>query len=910
MGGFQYTEPATPSAYYFDDVRVYQESQFRLENVPSTPIMLLPGEFLTVDAVFAPVRRGPHQDIARVVTNNIYEPVVEVMLTGTGIGHRRHVKTDGDDDNDGLSWNTAKATLQAALEDAVPGDDIWVAAGIYYPTSLNGLHEDYGERGMHFRLKDDVYLFGGFVGNETALEQRDLTVNITRLSGDIGESGNPNDNCYHVIFNDFYSDYFEHGLRLDGFVISDGNADGWHDSGYYPERTRGGGLNGFYNSLTVVNCVFENNQAHRRGGGAAIQGYNNTIRDCVFADNFLMGKNDYYYASSSGGGLYLSGDGTTLRNCAFFGNYIGPHFIASAEGGGATISGKDISVSNCVFDDNYILLNYADSFNNVIGGGAAIGGERITITDCTFTNNRVQFEGSDEYQICGGGALVLGLESSLITNCRFSSNSATFPSGSYFCGGGAIFYFGTETSFSNCVFDGNYADTSWFGSAAILNTDLFYYQETNMNIINSTFYGNETSSGSGGAVSNVGSYVSATILNSILWNTGEEEIYNDGAYADVLYSNIQGGYDGEGNMDADPLFVNPAKGDLRLSSDSPCIDAGDPAGVPPAPEWDILGTPRPQYAGVDMGAYEYDNDAPTAAITLLSPVETGADVIQFYVTFSEPVLPGLTAAYLDVVGTLSGSVAVSGGGAEYYVTVTLDDPDADGAVGIALPADTVFDPAGNFCPGVASPLCEVFNWRGFLVEPAGARLYTGDSHALIVQPDCDASAIQYQWKYDDGVKALYDGPQTREWLLEDVATDWRGVYWCEVTYDGMLYATNPAQIEVEPPLEIVAAPESAVKYVGDSHLFAVEVAGGYPPLTYQWRKEDATLSNEPMLLIESLILEDSGLYVVVVQDDNSATLVLDAALTVLPLPVEGEEEEGEQPEGEPEGEGEGEGEGE
>ena len=56
---------------------------------------------------------------------------------------------------------------------------------------------------------------------------------------------------------------------------------------------------------------------------------------------------------------------------------------------------------------------------------------------------------------------------------------------------------------------------------------------------------------------------------------------------------------------ADPLFFSPARDDYRLLPDSPAIDAGDPAGVPPAPPYDIDGGPRPYGPRVDIGAYEW-----------------------------------------------------------------------------------------------------------------------------------------------------------------------------------------------------------------------------------------------------------------------------------------------------------------
>ena len=72
----------------------------------------------------------------------------------------------------------------------------------------------------------------------------------------------------------------------------------------------------------------------------------------------------------------------------------------------------------------------------------------------------------------------------------------------------------------------------------------------------------------------------------------------------ITFFNIAGGWEGEGNIDADPLFVDPENGDFHLTVDSPCIDAGTLEG---APEFDFEGDPRPQGDGVDMGADEYSD---------------------------------------------------------------------------------------------------------------------------------------------------------------------------------------------------------------------------------------------------------------------------------------------------------------
>ena len=100
---------------------------------------------------------------------------------------------------------------------------------------------------------------------------------------------------------------------------------------------------------------------------------------------------------------------------------------------------------------------------------------------------------------------------------------------------------------------------------------------------------------------------SPTVTNSILWDNGQE-IYNSNSTPVVTYSDIEGGYTGTGNIDADPLFVNPGAGDYHLQSTSPAIDTGDnAAAIAAGLTTDFEGDPRiwPLGGVVDMGADEY-----------------------------------------------------------------------------------------------------------------------------------------------------------------------------------------------------------------------------------------------------------------------------------------------------------------
>jgi hypothetical protein len=124
----------------------------------------------------------------------------------------------------------------------------------------------------------------------------------------------------------------------------------------------------------------------------------------------------------------------------------------------------------------------------------------------------------------------------------------------------------------------------------------------------------------------------ATVVNCIIWDcptpialadSSNTSIADRGSHVTVMYSDIQRGREGvsvsgqfstvtwgAGNLDADPLFVDPGKLDFHLQAGSPAIDAAD---TKQAPEVDRDGIPRPQQGGADMGAYEF---APGLAVPL------------------------------------------------------------------------------------------------------------------------------------------------------------------------------------------------------------------------------------------------------------------------------------------------------
>jgi hypothetical protein len=146
-------------------------------------------------------------------------------------------------------------------------------------------------------------------------------------------------------------------------------------------------------------------------------------------------------------------------------------------------------------------------------------------------------------------------------------------------------------------------------------------------IINCTFNGNSARNYGGGLFNN--STSSPIVTNCILWGDRPVEIFNDYfSFLVVTYSDIQGGWSGTGNIDADPLFVDAVSDNLNLSNGSPCIDTADSDALLPTPlsaldfdgkarYYDVVSMPD---TGVglctflDMGACEFQCDCPQGDI--------------------------------------------------------------------------------------------------------------------------------------------------------------------------------------------------------------------------------------------------------------------------------------------------------
>ncbi len=549
---------------------------------------------------------------------------------------------------DGSDWFNAYVFLQNALDVAMSGDEIWVAVGTYHPD--DGAKVAVGNRTATFQLKNGVAVYGGFVGTETMLSQRDPAANETTLSGDLLDNdvgfANSNENSFHVTTGSGT----DATAVLDGFTITGGNTFG------AATDFDGGGMFNVSGSPTVSNCTFSGNSAYTgHGGGMSNSDSSPTVSNCTFSGNTTI--------VGSGGGMYNTSSGPTVSNCTFSGN------TANQIGGGmATVTDSSSTVTNCTFS------------GNTAGGGGGVfhSGGSLTMTNCTLSGNTA-------FQ--GGGMLISG--SPTMTNCTFSGNTATGGNG------GGMLNEGGDPTLTNCTFTGNTAERDGGGMSGVASR---------ATLTNCTFSGNKATNGNGGGMFNEqpASFsdggemfnnidVAPTLTNCILWGDIPDEIFNDEPSIDtptVSFSDVQGGLsagtiDGGGNIDVDPLFVDAVGADnmagtddddLRLRAGSPCIDAGDRSALPGGVVSDLDGNPRladdPATANtgdcLDMGAFEFQAFTDTDADGVQDGCDNCPDVPN----------PGQEDSDMDGVGDACEPVVV-GGIASRYIQIIPDITSSD-----------------------------------------------------------------------------------------------------------------------------------------------------------------------------------------------------------------------------------------
>ncbi|MHC4394765.1 MAG: right-handed parallel beta-helix repeat-containing protein [Planctomycetota bacterium] len=315
------------------------------------------------------------------------------------------------------------------------------------------------------------------------------------------------------------------------------------------------------------NCIIDCNGTQTEPHRGFNFSNNQDINSIIYGFTIING-----YSHTGAGIDCQENQGSTLNisNCKITGNTI---FDGSSRrrGGGINCQenqGSTLNISNCKITGNTIF-----------GGRGAEGGG-ISITDGIYFINNCEI--TKNWAGTGGGIYCEGENNATITNCNISKNSAK----DY---GGGIFCLGSSPTINNCTISNNTAVDQ---------------------------------RATGGGMCSLW-VCNPTVTNCIFWDNVPEQIsVGDGTTTAITYSNIQNGWPGIGNIDADPCFVEAGywdangtpgdtsddfwvDGDYHLLPDSPCINTGDPNYIAGPNETDLDGNPRVFDGRVDMGAYEF-----------------------------------------------------------------------------------------------------------------------------------------------------------------------------------------------------------------------------------------------------------------------------------------------------------------
>ena len=405
---------------------------------------------------------------------------------------------------------------------------------VYLPVSATiiNIPDDYEtiQQGIDASTDGDTVLVqpGTYVENINFYDHHLILASMFLLSGDtthIADTIIDGDSSGTVI-----SSTGETEIRsIIGFTIRNGAA------GY------GGAFRFDFSNPTVKNNIITNNYASVYGAGIYSSGsnFNPFIVENKFIENY----------GRDGSGIYCHGSIPTIIDNYFVGN--------RASGGAGAIS---CAQSNAIIERNVIANNSARH-----GGGI----------ECSYSNpsinhNIIMGNTADNY----GGAFYLEQSNPVISNNLIIDNSVLLDNGR---GGGIYSILANPSLYNNLIIANFTAGNNGYGGGIFCRNSTYLYLANNTIIGNSASY-------YGGGISCLESV--PTIINTIVRDNSALIESQIGVYPGpplITYSNIQGDWEGEGNIDVDPLFRDSENGDYHLMStacgdlyDSPCIDAGHP----------------------------------------------------------------------------------------------------------------------------------------------------------------------------------------------------------------------------------------------------------------------------------------------------------------------------------------------
>lgn len=286
-----------------------------------------------------------------------------------------------------------------------------------------------------------------------------------------------------------------------------------------------------------------------------------------------------------------------ISHCTLFCNFSREH------GGGLNAEDSKVTMHDCSICNN-LTYSRIDTIYFMYGGGLRFLKCEVDITQTDFLNN------NGESAI--GGALSIDSCLARIDRCRFEYNYGINGAGLYM-----IRCYDNPCSITNSLFANN-TSGHFGGGLAISDSSplisnitvvdnlsigvncggIFFYQHSSPMVWNCIIYGNENNALLDEPVQ-IWSWTYddyAPEFYNCLIQYGLENISNHEII--LVYENC---------IDDDPLFADPDNENFRLSTESPCVDAGaleTPTEI--LNGLDLDGHQRVSDNCIDLGAYEYD----------------------------------------------------------------------------------------------------------------------------------------------------------------------------------------------------------------------------------------------------------------------------------------------------------------
>lgn len=503
-----------------------------------------------------------------------------------------YVRTDGNDNSDGLSWEHALRTVTAALDKAegypvaANRPRIWVAAGTYTGTIDD--NDKIHSQPYAYKMVEGVNVYGGFPDSGAPGEDdRDPNTYKTILQAQENKPEYPTrasasagwKNVGRVLVQ---RDHFGVETVWDGLVF------------------RYGSLNTGYRYSITGNIMNLDTKIIGECGGAGVYMMGNSVlENCVIENNLILADKKNIISNSGGihtvaGGVFCRGG--VIRNCQIINNSIRVYSQQEGGNGAAFSYGGGLYILN---DDNYT----AAIFNSLISGNRA---EALEWNNETVTYHTMAI-GAGACQISGNF-----YNNTIVGNTAKTENS-TYSN--IMCGG--MFVYNTAEIY-NCIIYNNKEEGG-------RNIGISSPENLNLQVLSVDI----PEGSSGDKPNNDGYSIMKERIHVYYSNVGYTDADNNAhESSSLVYGNVT--YASRNNVSGYPNFVDESTGDYHLLTGSPAINTGTEV-IPNAiiPDYDADYTNRIKDCGIDMGAFESTNEG---NVLCTETQEDGRTIFTYYVS--------------------------------------------------------------------------------------------------------------------------------------------------------------------------------------------------------------------------------------------------------------------------------------